>query len=542
MSIKESALNIAYSYLLTLNSSRDISRAREVLFDICNSNRENFDLENNNEIVYRETQRLLSVINEKESIRKTKGVYYTPSDVVDFITKNCFFLAYNESELIDMSKDHYKIFPCENVCKEKIVFDPTCGAGEFLLSALRIKYDIWERNNEDISRDDIENIVSTIRGNDINEESIVITKLRIYLMSIHRYGIEKCEGLGNVMNKCFSTRDYITEPPSQGNDYDIVIGNPPYVEDRKSGLDLLERYGNIYANVLINAANNLKDGGVFGFIIPLSYVSTPRMQKLRDRLIQLVPEQYIMNFSDRPDCLFVSVHQKLSILISKKTNKSPRIYTGNYLYWYKEERENLFSTIKTIENKYIEDAYIPKLGNENDIAIYKKVVSKQRESSLADFSDDGDEFVYVNMRATFWIKAFRKQHKGSEYKIFSFNTKGKADFYFCLMNSSLFWWFWVTVSDCWHITKKELLAFRVPAVETYKKASELAKKLEDKLEDTKQYVGTVQTDYEYKHKFCISEILEIDDYINSVFGLSETESDYIKKFAFNYRISGGVLK
>lgn len=29
----------------------------------------------------------------------------------------------------------------------------------------------------------------------------------------------------------------------------MIVGNPPYVEDNKSGLELTERYGNIYANV-----------------------------------------------------------------------------------------------------------------------------------------------------------------------------------------------------------------------------------------------------------------------------------------------------
>lgn len=79
-----------------------------------------------------------------------------------------------------------------------------------------------------------------------------------------------------------------------------------------------------------------------------------------------------------------------------------------------------------------------------------------------------------------------------------------------------------------------------PNIEKYDDVKKLAKKLEKKLEETKLYVGTKQTEYEYKHKSCIKEINAIDDYINSLFGLTDAESLYIKNFAYRYRIGGGA--
>ena len=49
-------------------------------------------------------------------------------------------------------------------------------------------------------------------------------------------------------------------------------------------------------------------------------------------------------------------------------------------------------------------------------------------------------------------------------------------------------------------------------------------------------------DYEYKHRLCIEEIQEIDDYVNNLFGLTAKENLYIKNFALQYRMSGGVKK
>ena len=110
----------------------------------------------------------------------------------------------------------------------------------------------------------------------------------------------------------------------------------------------------------------------------------------------------------------------------------------------------------------------------------------------------------------------------------------------CLLNSSLFWWYWICISDCWHITQKELNGFTVPHLNNYTQVNRLAQALENALEQTKEYVGTKQVDYEYKHKNCTNEIHAIDDYINDLFGLTAQESLYIKDFAFRYRIGGGV--
>ena len=68
----------------------------------------------------------------------------------------------------------------------------------------------------------------------------------------------------------------------------------------------------------------------------------------------------------------------------------------------------------------------------------------------------------------------------------------------------------------------------------------MANLLENKLEDTKVFVGTKQTEYEYKHKECVDVIHEIDDFINGLYGLTDEESIYIKNFLYRYRIGGGA--
>lgn len=531
------ALSYAKSYLTQNYSSSELKIINMEINSLVGTANNSSD-DKHEVYSYEEVQEILSNLNEKESTRKNKGVYYTPSDLVEFILTNsvkmvCKKLKPNNLHVMDLNG-----IPYSTLCYDKTIYDPTCGTGVFLLAALEMKLDLLDLHYTKVSKGKIHKVVCTIKGNDLNEDSIAITKIRIFLCVLHRYGISKIRNLASVINPCYASYDFVVKKPNIENQYDIIIGNPPYVEDSKSDSVPENKYGNIYANVLKNAAIHLKPGGVLGFVIPLSYVSTPRMKKIRDELYNYIPEQYILSYSDRPDCLFTSVHQKLCVLFGRNIKSDVALYTGNYRYWYREERQELFDTAEVVKNNYKTDEYIPKLGTHLDVSIYRKTTGKKNK--LLELLEGKNVPVYLNMRAAFWIKAFLNEHEGSEYKTFKCSNQAHANFCMCLLNSSLFWWYWICVSDCWHITRKELLGFKVPKITDFTDVNRLAVTLENQLEETKLYVGTKQTEYEYKHKECVDTIHQIDEYINGLYGLTEEEGLYIKNFAYRYRIGGGV--
>lgn len=530
------ALSIVDSYLTQNYSKSELKVINDEVNIILHKAENNLNI--SKEVYsYEAVQEVLSNINEREDIRKARGVYYTPIDLVKFILFNsakmvCGKLKPNNLHVLDLNGIPYTSF-----CYEKTIFDPTCGAGVFVLEALEMKLDLLDLHHTKVSKGKIHKVIATIRGNDVNKDSIKLTKIRLLLCILHRYGLSKIRGLAKVMEPCFTSYDFVESRPTC-NKYDIIIGNPPYVEDSKSLSVPLVKYGNIYANVLDHSVAHLNDGGVIGFVIPLSYVSTPRMKKIREKLSDNITEQYILSYSDRPDCLFSSVHQKLCVLFGRNINKEQAVYTSNYRYWYKEERKELFHTAEVVKNKFVNCDFIPKIGTKTDSDVYKKIVAHKTE--LIKLLEKNGSSVFLNMRAAFWIKAFLSQHNGAEYKEFKCENTDYANFCMCLLNSSLFWWYWICVSDCWHITRKELIGFMVPDVVDFNVTNRLANLLEQKLENTKVFVGTKQTEYEYKHKECVDIIHEIDDFMNSLYRLTDEESLYIKNFSYRYRIGGGA--
>ena len=60
--------------------------------------------------------------------------------------------------------------------------------------------------------------------------------------------------------------------------------------------------------------------------------------------------------------------------------------------------------------------------------------------------------------------------------------------------------------------------------------------MKKKLEDTKVYIGSVQTEYAYKHKCCKDVIDKIDDALADLYGLTKQELVLIKNYALKYRV------
>ena len=213
---------------------------------------------------------------EKINRRKKEGIYYTPDSITHFIVEKTFlcFLGLDKNTLPNdigslISEWSQNISKLKKKVDKIKILDPACGSGAFLSACIdylirlhkaihdeRIaqgefsgteiySLDRW-LENIDLQR---QIILNNIWGVDINQESVEITKLALFLrvasLEISLPHLDKRIHCGNSLiwdNKysenAFSFESSIPEvvkfsedrnKMKDGYGFDIIIGNPPYI-------------------------------------------------------------------------------------------------------------------------------------------------------------------------------------------------------------------------------------------------------------------------------------------------------------------------
>ena len=331
--------------------------------------------------------------------------------------------------------------------------------------------------------------------------------------------------------------------------FDVIIGNPPYVEYSKARKKYTIRgyetrsNSNLYAYVM-ERCTHLSSGRI-GWIVPISWVSTNRMADSRKIVSQSHSVLHISNYADRPSSLFIGVHQKLSIVLGAKA--SPVIHTTEFYRCYSRvgegegENEHLFNVLAYHLLDW-DGGVIQKFSSDLEASIFRKLTRKNSPITTY-FSTsrmNNDRPFHLTQRLMMWVKCFLAPKKSNEYKTYYPIKEFSAEILSAVFNSSLFFWFWDTKGDCWHLTVGDMDNFHIDLSKLSDDNREsligLAKDLERDLEENKEYVGTRQTDYEYYHKKSKGIIDDIDRVLSQLYGLTDEEEDFIINYAIKYRM------
>ena len=336
--------------------------------------------------------------------------------------------------------------------------------------------------------------------------------------------------------------------------FDVIIGNPPYVEYSKAkkkytiqGYET-ESSGNLYSFVM-ERGTYLSSGRV-GWIVPISWVSTNRMAASRKIVSQSHPVLHISNHADRPSSLFMGVHQKLSIVLCAKGN--PIIHTTEFYRCYSKvgeregESEHLFNTLVYHLLDW-DGGVIRKFSSDIEASIYRKLTQKTSPISTYFTSSQrvhNDRSFHLSKRLMMWVKCFLAPKESNEYKTcYPITKEFPAEVLSAVFNSSLFFWFWDTKGDCWHLTVGDMNNFHIDlsklSEDSLESLIKLARDLERDLEENKGYVGTAQTEYEYYHKKSKDIIDDIDRILKQLYGFTDEELDFIINYAIKYRMGLG---
>lgn len=345
--------------------------------------------------------------------------------------------------------------------------------------------------------------------------------------------------------------------------FDVIIGNPPYVEYNKKvkGVAVFDLYklvgyktlscGNLYAYVLERAKNIMRQEGYISMIVPLSGHSTERMAPLVTNFYEKFRLHLHLNLSAdaNPQKLFEGVKFRLGIFIV--TNNGVGKYSTKYTRWLADERKFLFNALvryNSIED-YTYQNIIPKIASPLFISIARKINTEKTQY----FIGIGNQQCLYHNAPVNWIRShtfipyFCSDRDGegitTQLKSVSFNTAKQVKVGSCILNSSLFFIWWITNSDCYHFNKPEIVNFRYQYDKGIEKeicsvADKLAVDMKKKsIRRVYNYKTTGRVEYdEFYMKLSKPIIDEIDKLLASHYGFTEEELDFIINYDIKYRM------
>ena len=347
--------------------------------------------------------------------------------------------------------------------------------------------------------------------------------------------------------------------------FDVVIGNPPYVEYSKVRKNyqikgfVTERCGNLYAYMLEQSYNILHISGWLGMIVQLSYSCTERMQPIQSMSLERSGRLWLSHFDDRPAKLFDGLeHIRATIIISGKSASQIRLANSTvYNRWHTEARDSLFHTIRfnTIPPlELVPDGTIPKTGQHPDTNVLRRI-SRFRNLGKS-LPDTRGNTVYFHNSPQYWVRSMDfvpyfwnerdGEHVSRQVKDLNFPTSDDAAVVVAMLNSSLFYWWFLILSDCRHLNLREIESFPIgldlmPTTMTDQLVELTAELMESfrchsqRKETRYRTTGKVIYD-EFDQKPAKPIVDEIDRVLAKHYGFTDEELDFIINYDIKYRM------
>lgn len=382
--------------------------------------------------------------------------------------------------------------------------------------------------------------------------------------------------------------------------FDVVVGNPPYIEDRNyDSLDLKiikcvkvdkkkrkrvfqdplfyhsKDCGNTHAYFTERSLKLLRQDGMFGFIVPIALVSTERMSSVREVVHNNSCLVKYYNFDDRPGKIFSGLeHCRATIVITEKGVGVRKITTSKYHRWHSENRSQLFEDLKTINWKLRDSQkVVPKIGLKIEKKILKKLSQKSRGKTVKDFVKEDGVRIWYHNAPQYWIhthtedflprvehyESYKESSKTGEKVLHNLKETKVSSHYKPLilhpensfvinglLNSSLFYWWFVVWSDGRDLLKQHVESFYIDLDNFPSNLKEKLRPLIDELmksydENSNVKVNRRSGGYVIRFKEMSPSkskdiIDEIDDVFSDYYEFNDDEMEFIKEFDIKFRI------
>ncbi|MBD3350929.1 MAG: N-6 DNA methylase [Candidatus Lokiarchaeota archaeon] len=289
---------------------------------------------------------------------KDKGAFYTPRIIAKYICK-ATINPYFDKAIGNILKHIEKKKEVDSKLNENLfsikILDPACGVGIFLEEAFtcicnKYSFLLNELKHYD-NLEDVKVLINTIEsvlyektyeifnhifGIEIDNLTLKTCKISILVFLLNNtsedYIISNSEDYKRrYIAKCWQTiskniyNDDFLKPKDDIEAFDIIIGNPPYISskdisrDYKKGLkcdyNTAIKQFDLYSLFIEQAYNCMKLNGLFGFIIPDSFIGRNHFAPIRRFLLE---NTKIIGI-DHVSGVFDDINVSNSIILFEKT-------------------------------------------------------------------------------------------------------------------------------------------------------------------------------------------------------------------------------
>lgn len=340
-----------------------------------------------------------------------------------------------------------------------------------------------------------------------------------------------------------------------------MIGNPPYgakvsaaeKDVFKKNFVTAKTIKNVqkgsldtYTIFIEQAYNLMCKEACTAMIVPISITSSDALSGIHKLLMENCDDVHVSSYAVRPQPVFKNAVVNTSIVTFRKTlSPCENIYaTKMYRKGHNFDLQSLIDNLKFAKvNSHLLFGRIPKISEDIEMSILDKLA---KHDKLGDFIRDSGSPIVYRFAGGRYFKVVTNYSNGSSAERTLFFDNDIANSIGCILSSSLSFWFYQIYSDNLNWKNYEISEFRIP-----KLSASIICQLEtlyaEYLADIERNANVRQTTgassynvssfKEYKIGKSKAIIDKIDDLICPLYGLTKEETEFIKNYEIEFRLS-----